>query len=527
MYYIFTYGTLKDKEFQRELFDRELNMEEATLYDYEVYSDNDGYFFIEKSIGHEIVGNVIEVSLSELNIIEQWEETPKYYRKNCNVILKSGDTKKVDVYFKRNYKEKNRIEGSTVTTNDRNEVIKDIRKLINSRNSKSYPESDMMLVFSGILSNENNINKNFDCPNEYLEDFFLKHMNETLKIEYVDSFSQMLSRKYIGSLSIKCNDYEQFSDVYISVVNELRVASILFNIPNIVIDPIDLAEKVCAGSTKVIFNSTEYSLEDLFNSYGIKIVGSPRFISFLPNLPNKKDMADFLAGEKTPLDHDVTAKTLSEPQNIGVYNSSEIYGSEKSLIIRQKNYLSNYMDRAQRQTLTYFICELLAFQDALINKTNLIIERIIQHKEKYDCDFQVEQLEELIYESSKGLVLWNTRNFKYTTAKILAENISQCFGIKEMLEAQERNKQRIEQLLSIRVARINEHESKSINLLLVLLTILQVAPVIYSIIMSVIDGKFYIKQIYASSGSLLVCIILLAIFRIRLKIKIRNDKLNR
>ncbi|MBH1941277.1 gamma-glutamylcyclotransferase [Mobilitalea sibirica] len=528
MHSIFIYGTLKDREFQRYLFGKELEMVNATLDNYKIYSDLDGYYYIENSKGNSINGKIIEVTDKELEIIEAWEEVPMYIRKECKVTIEGGIHKIVDAYFKRSTFGKIEVDNQSTTRNNRDDIIKEIELMKERIRGREYPRSDLMIVYPALIVDKKKYIEFVDKKiQKETEEYFTKFMKDTVNTEYNNEFNDSIERVYYGHKFVVSDNNNQYSEIYISCIKDLNIVSILINIPNILIDTVELIEKVNDQAIFFQEGKGNIDIKNLLYEIGLEICGVANFISFLPELPKKKKMSDFLAGEMTPDSYEVIHPDYYNPENIGIYNSSEIYASFHSLLIRQNNFSDNYLIRAKRQTLTYFIIELLVLQEALINRTNGIIDKIIYHKEKYDCDFQVEQLEKLIYETSKGLFLWNVRKFKFTTGKILADNISKRFGIDELLAEQEKNKDRIEQLLSIRVARINEHENKSINLLLILLTFLQVAPVIYTSIMSIYDGKFYLEQLYASVASLMICIILLVIFRIRLRIKIRKENLKK
>ena len=66
---IFVYGTLKSPKIQKELFGKELKMYEAILKDYSVYEAEDGWYFIDKKIGNDLYGCVIELMIIVLKYV--------------------------------------------------------------------------------------------------------------------------------------------------------------------------------------------------------------------------------------------------------------------------------------------------------------------------------------------------------------------------------------------------------------------------------------------------------------------------
>ena len=129
IFYVFSYGTLKDEEFQKELFGRKLNMMDAALPDYKVYSDRDGYYYLKKYVGSIIKGKILEMTLRDLKISDLWEEAPIYTREERLVTLHGGDQKKkVYVYFKTNIEEEIKVNNEYTSLNSRSEVLKEIRQ---------------------------------------------------------------------------------------------------------------------------------------------------------------------------------------------------------------------------------------------------------------------------------------------------------------------------------------------------------------------------------------------------------------
>lgn len=97
---LFSYGTLKDREIQRILFNREINMIDGTLEDYTIFADLDGYYYIKEKKGESIQGKVLELTQEEMWIADQWEEIPKYLREKVKVRLKDGNSN--DVFIQEN-----------------------------------------------------------------------------------------------------------------------------------------------------------------------------------------------------------------------------------------------------------------------------------------------------------------------------------------------------------------------------------------------------------------------------------------
>ncbi len=87
---IFTYGTLRDSDVQKKLFNRVLNGSSDVLNNYVKYLitiDNESFYCIKQEEGMRVEGMVYQLSNDELLIADDYEGD-EYVR--INVALQSG-----------------------------------------------------------------------------------------------------------------------------------------------------------------------------------------------------------------------------------------------------------------------------------------------------------------------------------------------------------------------------------------------------------------------------------------------------
>lgn len=97
MYKLFVYGTLLDTEVQKLVFGRSAKRKSATLPDYKIKTiaiNAKNYPIAVKALKSQIQGAILEVSDSELALIEQYEG--KHYTRTT-VTLK--DNQKAETYL--------------------------------------------------------------------------------------------------------------------------------------------------------------------------------------------------------------------------------------------------------------------------------------------------------------------------------------------------------------------------------------------------------------------------------------------
>ncbi len=97
--YLFTYGTLSDPEFAQLLLNRQPQYRNACLPDHEIrINTGNRYLFVRKSPGKQVLGKIFEISLSELQRVDLWEDVPLYLREVLSVVPEGGQITNCFVY---------------------------------------------------------------------------------------------------------------------------------------------------------------------------------------------------------------------------------------------------------------------------------------------------------------------------------------------------------------------------------------------------------------------------------------------
>ena len=96
---LFTYGTLRDPEYQQALFDRQLPMRPATLTGWRIVIAESGYLTIVSAPGERIAGDVISLDAAALERADGWEG-PDYARLAAVALADDGSEIACQVYVK-------------------------------------------------------------------------------------------------------------------------------------------------------------------------------------------------------------------------------------------------------------------------------------------------------------------------------------------------------------------------------------------------------------------------------------------
>jgi gamma-glutamylcyclotransferase (GGCT)/AIG2-like uncharacterized protein YtfP len=82
----FSYGTLRDAEFQRELFGHSVPTTPARLDGWQTVFTSSGYLTLVRADGASVEGALVEVNDRELAICDAWEEVPRYLPTPMTVV---------------------------------------------------------------------------------------------------------------------------------------------------------------------------------------------------------------------------------------------------------------------------------------------------------------------------------------------------------------------------------------------------------------------------------------------------------
>jgi len=122
---IFAYGTLRDPEYQRELFGRTLPTRPATLPDWLVVIAEGGFLTLVRAPGETASGDLVTVGEAVLGIADAWEEVPLYAR--LTVEARAGGTAVAASVYVRTTASNERAPAGMFARHARNAVLAQIR----------------------------------------------------------------------------------------------------------------------------------------------------------------------------------------------------------------------------------------------------------------------------------------------------------------------------------------------------------------------------------------------------------------
>ena len=124
---MFAYGTLRDAEYRRALFERELPARPATLSGWCAVVADGGYLTLVRAADETVSGDLITVDDAALALADAWEEVPLYERHSVKAHDASGSGVLAFVYV-RPTASGERAPAGMLARHERAEVLAHIRR---------------------------------------------------------------------------------------------------------------------------------------------------------------------------------------------------------------------------------------------------------------------------------------------------------------------------------------------------------------------------------------------------------------
>jgi gamma-glutamylcyclotransferase (GGCT)/AIG2-like uncharacterized protein YtfP len=123
---VFAYGTLRDPQYQRALFDVTMPMRPALLDGWLVVVHEGGFLTLVRAPGETVAGDLVALDDETLTIADAWEEVPLYERLQSEARTAAGELVPCWVYV-RPTASRERPAAGELARHARREVLERIR----------------------------------------------------------------------------------------------------------------------------------------------------------------------------------------------------------------------------------------------------------------------------------------------------------------------------------------------------------------------------------------------------------------
>ena len=318
---------------------------------------------------------------------------------------------------------------------------------------------------------------------------YLNCIEEYSNYQCNNKVTKDLKRNFIGKNYIACLNYNYDGNVitkepiYMFITYHKSTGLYLLTIMNLKnkFSPTQIQDQVTTDNIFVydesnnMVNINEY----MKNHYNLERCGEAKTLLSISNKPeNQLEFNCMLASEtfKSFVDNGqyyrLTSKEIEKASNdnFSQYDFYEIYAYKSSVIYVLKTFGDNDILNIQDEIPILFIMEFIMFQSASVLRTNNEIIEQLSKGETVSLKF----IEKLYKEFGKTIRFWNKDVFKYVTVQNVSSKINDAFGTKNIIEEYYKNQNHLEHIVNLRDIQDSNRESKILNIIVLILTIVQV-----------------------------------------------------
>lgn len=401
----------------------------------------------------------------------------------------------------------------------------DLKFIMNDNYEKTY-KSDFYIMIP--FTSNHNINNLKSMKNDELSKEFLKCMNDTAIYECDNSVTKDMNRFFLGKNYIAClsDEYDGTvitkEEIYMFLTRHSSTGIYVLTIMNLGnnFSPTQIEDQVTTDNIFIYDDNTLININNYMkNKFNLKRCGEAKSLLSISNKP--RDYLEFecmMASESytsNKINYKLNSKEFKKmcENNFAQYDFYEIYASRDAVVYVLHTFDDNLITNIQDEVPILFIMELIMFQDASVLRTN---NKIVEQLSK-SGSVSISFIESLYKEFGKTIRFWNKGVFKYETVQNLSSKINEAFGTKNTLDEYYKNQDFLEHIVNLRDVQNSNKESKILNIIAIVLTIVQVVPLIMEFIDWFFETDFNRINIfspkYVFSVSTLLIIILIILIR--------------
>jgi len=310
---------------------------------------------------------------------------------------------------------------------------------------------------------------------------YLEALKKATKTEFNEPFSEKMERFYLGTEKFIVDDrFEKDCHIFLTRYNFFYIATIAFY--PVDFEPTNILTQ--ASINKLSINRDgENTLCKYFDKYhGLKLspAGGARCFTSLTEKPIYEHLAYIMACEpyktKGHVNTPIIARYFYDKlhRNLANYESDQIFASGKNVVCI---FTDTKKTRLEHESLVIFILELITLQLCVINANYV---KIMDELE--ETNYSQEIVENVNGWYSSAAKLWNIENYKFLTAKRLAKDIAKEFGLPLLKKEYNANLEIYEKLTTMESQKAIERNSRNIQILILIFTILSGISAIIGII---------------------------------------------
>lgn len=215
-------------------------------------------------------------------------------------------------------------------------------------------------------------------------------------------------------------------------------------------------------------------------------------------------------------------------ENIAQYDMATAYASDRCLLEITPKVDRNRIARLDQGAVELFFLELLIMQEAAISRVSDRVYELFHEGAFRETGKRIQtKLYDLNMEAANAVLFVNYKKLRYPVTRLSARHIGERFGVAEELEHYQNCRALLEQMIAINTAEEEKIDGDLMSLLLLFLTMVQMVPLMASLVRYLMKGTFSDIDLLATASGAMICLALYGIYRLTSRRALRRQRILR
>ena len=370
---------------------------------------------------------------------------------------------------------------------------------------------------------------------EKKENVYCEHLKERIRAnneeELDGKFFRGITRINLGTVTVNIRveklPCSQEGFALLSVHEQTKAAMVAIVIQDLHIPGL-LLNNYFAGDCLTVGNGAAgVPVKEWMKKQNAQAYGTPKSLIISYEEIPKEEVIQYLACEASPIGT-INGTVLHQwsQENIAQYDMATAYASDRCLLEITPKVDRNRIARLDQGAVELFFLELLIMQEAAISRVSDRVYELFHEGAFRETGKRI-QLYDLNMEAANAVLFVNYKKLRYPVTRLSARHIGERFGVAEELEHYQNCRALLEQMIAINTAEEEKIDGDLMSLLLLFLTMVQMVPLMASLVRYLMKGTFSDIDLLATASGAMICLALYGIYRLTSRRALRRQRILR
>ena len=363
---------------------------------------------------------------------------------------------------------------------------------------------------------------------------YCEHLKERIRAnneeELDGKFFRGITRINLGTVTVNIRveklPCSQEGFALLSVHEQTKAAMIAIVIQDLHIPGL-LLNNYFAGDCLTVGNGVP--VKEWMEKQNAQAYGTPKSLIISYEEIPKEEVIQYLACEASPIGT-INGTVLHQwsQENIAQYDMATAYASDRCLLEITPKVDRNRIARLDQGAVELFFLELLIMQEAAISRVSDRVYELFHEGAFRETGKRIQtKLYDLNMEAANAVLFVNYKKLRYPVTRLSARHIGERFGVAEELEHYQNCRALLEQMIAINTAEEEKIDGDLMSLLLLFLTMVQMVPLMASLVRYLMKGTFSDIDLLATASGAMICLALYGIYRLTSGRALRRQRILR